>query len=110
MRLQICCNLAEADLQGERWDLMLWDDKNFAAFEYGSYHLNLNCSAWSHCKIIVLPHFTNSASRYQTTAAESHVVMVKWTFRQFTNAVAYWLRHYSTNRKVAGSIPDEVNF
>jgi hypothetical protein len=25
-------------------------------------------------------------------------------------AVAYWLRDYSTNRKVAGSIPDEVNF
>jgi hypothetical protein len=21
-----------------------------------------------------------------------------------------WLRHYATNRKVAGSIPDEVNF
>jgi hypothetical protein len=26
------------------------------------------------------------------------------------HAVAYWLRHYTTNRKVAGSIPDEVNF
>jgi hypothetical protein len=26
------------------------------------------------------------------------------------HAVAYWLRHYATNRKVAGSIPDEVNF
>jgi hypothetical protein len=24
--------------------------------------------------------------------------------------VAYWLRHYATNRKVAGSRPDEVNF
>jgi hypothetical protein len=26
------------------------------------------------------------------------------------HAVAQWLRHYATNRKVAGSIPDEVNF
>jgi hypothetical protein len=25
-------------------------------------------------------------------------------------AVAYWLRHYTTNREVAGSIPDEVIF
>jgi hypothetical protein len=25
-------------------------------------------------------------------------------------AVAEWLRHYATNRKVAGSIPDEVIF
>jgi hypothetical protein len=24
--------------------------------------------------------------------------------------VAKWLRHYATNRKVAGSITDEVNF
>jgi hypothetical protein len=24
--------------------------------------------------------------------------------------VAWWLRHYATNRKVAGSIPDEVIF
>jgi hypothetical protein len=24
------------------------------------------------------------------------------------HAVAYWLRHYATNRKVAGSIPDKV--
>jgi hypothetical protein len=24
-------------------------------------------------------------------------------------AVAYWLRHYDTNRKVAGSRPDDVN-
>jgi hypothetical protein len=24
------------------------------------------------------------------------------------HAVSYWLRHYATNRKVAGSIPDEV--
>jgi hypothetical protein len=24
--------------------------------------------------------------------------------------VAEWLRHYATNHKVAGSIPDEVNF
>jgi hypothetical protein len=24
--------------------------------------------------------------------------------------IAWWLRHYATNRKVAGSIPDEVNF
>jgi hypothetical protein len=24
--------------------------------------------------------------------------------------VAQWLRHYATNRKVAGSIPDEVSF
>jgi hypothetical protein len=24
-------------------------------------------------------------------------------------AVAEWLRHYATSRKVAGSIPDEVN-
>jgi hypothetical protein len=24
-------------------------------------------------------------------------------------AVAYWLRHYSTSRKVTGSRPDEVN-
>jgi hypothetical protein len=26
------------------------------------------------------------------------------------HAVEYWLRHYATNRKVAGSIPDEVKF
>jgi hypothetical protein len=26
------------------------------------------------------------------------------------HAVAYWLRHHATNRKVAGSIPDEVIF
>jgi hypothetical protein len=26
------------------------------------------------------------------------------------HAVAYWLRHYATNWKVAGSIPDEVHF
>jgi hypothetical protein len=26
------------------------------------------------------------------------------------HAVVQWLRHYATNRKVAGSIPDEVNF
>jgi hypothetical protein len=26
------------------------------------------------------------------------------------HAVAQWLRHYATNRKVAGSIPDEVIF
>jgi hypothetical protein len=25
-------------------------------------------------------------------------------------SVTQWLRHYATNRKVAGSIPDEVNF
>jgi hypothetical protein len=25
------------------------------------------------------------------------------------HAVAYWLRHYDTGRKVAGSRPDEVN-
>jgi hypothetical protein len=25
-------------------------------------------------------------------------------------AIAYWLRHYATNRKVTGSIPDEVTF
>jgi hypothetical protein len=25
-------------------------------------------------------------------------------------AVAWWLRHYATNRKVADSMPDEVNF
>jgi hypothetical protein len=24
------------------------------------------------------------------------------------HALAYWLRHYATNRKVAGSIPDEA--
>jgi hypothetical protein len=24
--------------------------------------------------------------------------------------VAYWLRHYATKRKVAGSVPDEVIF
>jgi hypothetical protein len=24
--------------------------------------------------------------------------------------VAYWLRHYATSRKVAGSRPDDVNF
>jgi hypothetical protein len=26
------------------------------------------------------------------------------------HAVAQWLRHYATNRKVTGLIPDEVNF
>jgi hypothetical protein len=26
------------------------------------------------------------------------------------HAVAWWLRYYATNRKVAGSRPDEVNF
>jgi hypothetical protein len=26
------------------------------------------------------------------------------------HAVGYWLRHYTTNRKVAGWIPDEVIF
>jgi hypothetical protein len=26
------------------------------------------------------------------------------------HAVAWWLRHYTTKRKVAGSIPDEANF
>jgi hypothetical protein len=26
------------------------------------------------------------------------------------HAVALWLRHYATNRKVAGSIPDEADF
>jgi hypothetical protein len=26
------------------------------------------------------------------------------------HVVAYWLRHYATNRKVAGSISDEVIF
>jgi hypothetical protein len=26
------------------------------------------------------------------------------------HAVACWLRHYATNRKVAGSMSDEVNF
>jgi hypothetical protein len=26
------------------------------------------------------------------------------------HTVAQWLRHYATNRKVAGSIPDEVGF
>jgi hypothetical protein len=26
------------------------------------------------------------------------------------HAVAQWLRHYATNRKVAGSTPDEANF
>jgi hypothetical protein len=26
------------------------------------------------------------------------------------HAVAWWLSHYATNRKVAGSIPDEMNF
>jgi hypothetical protein len=25
------------------------------------------------------------------------------------HAIAYWLRHYATNRKVAGLRPDEVN-
>jgi hypothetical protein len=25
------------------------------------------------------------------------------------HAVAYWLMHYATSRKVAGSTPDEVN-
>jgi hypothetical protein len=26
------------------------------------------------------------------------------------HVVAWWLRHYATNRKVAGLIPNEVNF
>jgi hypothetical protein len=30
--------------------------------------------------------------------------------RRMGHAVAQWLRHYATNRKVAGSIPYEVNF
>jgi hypothetical protein len=25
------------------------------------------------------------------------------------HAIAWWLRHYATNRKVVGSRPDEVN-
>jgi hypothetical protein len=30
-------------------------------------------------------------------------------YKKVGHAVAYWLRHYATNQKVAGSIPDEVN-
>jgi hypothetical protein len=30
--------------------------------------------------------------------------------RNWGHLVAYWLRHYATNRKATGSIPDEVNF
>jgi hypothetical protein len=30
--------------------------------------------------------------------------------RGWGHAVAYWLRHYATSRKVAGSRPDEMNF
>jgi hypothetical protein len=32
------------------------------------------------------------------------------TVKSWGHAVAYWLRHYATNRKVASSIPDEVIF
>jgi hypothetical protein len=35
-----------------------------------------------------------------------HVVF----FHHVTVLIGFMLRHYSTNRKVAGSIPDEVNF
>jgi hypothetical protein len=36
-----------------------------------------------------------------------NVACIKQTRR---HAVAYWLRHYATSRKVAGLHPDEVNF
>jgi hypothetical protein len=28
---------------------------------------------------------------------------------RYGETVAYWLKHYATSRKVAGSIPDEAN-
>jgi hypothetical protein len=36
--------------------------------------------------------------------------LVKSHGRILGHAVAYWLRHYAINQKVAGSIPDEVIF
>jgi hypothetical protein len=37
-------------------------------------------------------------------------LLLKGKICAWGNAVACWLRHYATKRKVAGSIPDEVNF
>jgi hypothetical protein len=44
------------------------------------------------------------------TGPVSEVLVFSLTFTGGGHAVAKWLRHYATNRKVAGSRPDEVDF
>ena len=38
----------------------------------------------------------------------THFINLSWYLNIQGRAVAYWLRHYATNRQVAGSIPDGV--
>jgi pilus assembly protein TadC len=37
-------------------------------------------------------------------------LILKKLMYTYENAVGYWLKHYATNRKFAGSIPDGVIF
>jgi hypothetical protein len=52
----------------------------------------------------------NMLIRFELKEPLSSVPSVEWLFIFIFRMVAQWLRHYATNRKVAGSIPDEVNF
>jgi hypothetical protein len=47
---------------------------------------------------------------YEVILINRHIVILNYTelLRSWRHAVAQWLRHCATNRKVAGSIPDGV--
>jgi hypothetical protein len=62
--------------------------------EFCSYEWESNSS--SHSVSIILRHMA------------SCVVLCIMLISQIQSAVAQWLRYYATNRKVAGSIPDDV--
>jgi hypothetical protein len=75
---------------------------------------NMNFNKWNVIAVSIIDcqHHTVS-SRYVFGlwySSSQHSVIRHCTCLPRGHVVAWWLRHCATNRKVAGSIPDEVNF
>jgi hypothetical protein len=68
------------------------------------------CIIWNEGQEFIL------SATYRRDRIEMVLIWLRWIRTGFSDrtfvdsSVAWWLRHYVTNRQVAGSMPDEVTF
>jgi hypothetical protein len=68
------------------------------------------CVRAQYCMGVACPTDANFLTREQRQLQEGTFSIFTVPLLRLGHAVAQWLRRYATNRKVAGSMPDEVNF
>jgi hypothetical protein len=70
----------------------------------GLYTEQAGCSAFQRCSVRILTKASTIQIEFRRGFLSS-----SWNIAGWGHAVAWWLRHFATSRKVAGSRSDEVN-